>query len=197
MQLLNSDLPVATANLTRTSALSWFALRVRSNFESCSALHLQQRGYAAFWPTYKFKSRWSDRTKTTERPLFPGYLFCQVNPADRLPVLTVPGVVGLVGCGKKPVAIPDNEIDAVRTLVESGLQLSPWPFLHTGQRVLIERGPLANVEGILTEFKRGLRIVVSVNLLQRSVAAEMDGDWVRPIVAGPNTSTALPLNRAQ
>ena len=197
MKLLDCDVPVGNALSAQTSTLPWFALRVRSNFESSSVRHLRQRGYETFFPTYTFKSRWSDRIKTSERALFPGYLFCRLDPTDRLPVLTVPGVVRLVGFDKKPVTIPDCEIDAVRRVVESGLRVSPWPFLHTGQRVLIERGPLANVEGVLTEFKREFRIVVSISLLQRSVAAELDGDWVRPIGAGLNTAIAQPLNRAQ
>jgi transcription antitermination factor NusG len=100
---------------------------------------------------------------------------------DRLPVLTVPGVVGLVGIGKQPVSIPDPEVDRIRTLVRSGLLVSPWPFLREGDQVLIERGPLAGLDGILQRLKGKLRIVVSISLLQRSVSAEIDRAWVRPL----------------
>lgn len=159
----------------------WFALRVRSNFERVSSQHLRQRGYEEFLPCYRAERQWSDRIKQVESVLFPGYVFCRLNPTDRLHVLTTPGVIGLVGFGKVPVPITDSEIQSIRTMVESELRITPWPFLQAGQRVLIERGPLAGVEGILTEFRRRFRIVVSVSLLQRSVAAELDEGWVRPI----------------
>jgi transcription antitermination factor NusG len=113
--------------------------------------------------------------------LFPGYVFSRLNPHDRLPVLTVPGVVSVVGFGKLPTAIPDHEIENIRTMVQSGLLMKPWPFLEVGQRVLIERGPLAGVEGILQDVKGRFRLVVSISLLQRSVSAEVDRTWVRPI----------------
>lgn len=159
----------------------WFAVRVRSNYERTAALHLRERGYEEFSPSYKLERRWSDRKKTMEKFLFPGYVFSRLDPQNRLPVLTVPGVVGLVGFGKTPSPIPDHEIENIRAMVHSGLLVKPWPFLTVGQRVLIERGPLASVEGILQDFKGKLRLVVSVVLLQRSVSAEIDRDWIRPL----------------
>jgi transcription antitermination factor NusG len=133
--------------------LSWFALRVRSNYERIAAAHLRARGFEEFSPSCQVQRRWSDRTKTMEQFLFPGYVFSRLNPHDRLPVLTVPGVVSLVGFGKVPTAIPDQEIENIRTMVQSGLLMKPWPFLDVGQRVLIEQGPLAGVEGILQDVK--------------------------------------------
>jgi transcription antitermination factor NusG len=159
----------------------WFALRLRSNHERSAAAHLRQRGYEAFIPCYRVKKRWSDRTKWMDQFLFPGYLFCRFNPNDRLPVLTVPGVVDVVGFGKSPELIPDDEIERVRRMVESGLPVEPYPYLQVGQAVLIEQGPLSGVEGILVEVKGKARLVVSVHLLQRSVAAEVDRHWIRPI----------------
>ena len=159
----------------------WFAVRVRSNHERISALHLQERGYEEFAPSYKVERRWSDRKKEIEQFLFPGYVFCRLNPQQRLPVLSAPGVVGLVGCGKIPTPIPDEEIERIRRMVQSGLLITPWPFLELGQTVLIERGPLAGVEGILEEVKGKCRLIVSVNLLRRSVGAEVDRRWVRPV----------------
>jgi transcription antitermination factor NusG len=90
-----------------------------------------------------------------------------------------------VGVGKVPSAIPDQEIESIRTMVRSGLLMKPWPFLEVGQRVLIERGPLAGVEGILEDVKGKFRLVVSISLLQRSVSAEIDRAWVRPISSSP------------
>ena len=165
----------------RARLLPWYAVRVRSNYERVAALHLRQRGYEEFSPSYKSEKQWSDRKKTTARCLFPGYVFCRLNYEDRLPVLTVPGVVRLVGFGKDPCPVPEFEIQHVRTMIESGLLVTPWPFLETGQVVSIERGPLTGLEGILQEARGRLRVVISVTMLQRSVSAEIDRDWVRPV----------------
>lgn len=161
--------------------LPWFALRVRSNHERVAALHLKDRGFEEFSPTFKTERQWSDRKKQIDQFLFPGYVFCRLNPEDRLPVLTIPGAVGLVGFGKGPVSIPENEIESVRKMVGAGLLVGPWPFLAAGQTVVIDRGPLQGVEGIIQEVKKSFRLVVSVHLLQRSVSAEIDRSWVRPV----------------
>jgi transcription antitermination factor NusG len=157
----------------------WYALRVRSNRERVTALHLRQRGYEEFLPCYKSERQWSDRRKTAEQFLFPGYVFCRLNFQKRLPVLTIPGVVGLVGLGKEACPVPDCEIEHVRTMIRSGLLVTPWPFLERGQTVLIERGPLTGLKGILLDVKGELRVVASIKLLQRSVSAEIDRTWVR------------------
>jgi transcriptional antiterminator NusG len=162
----------------------WFALRVRSKHERVTSLHLRTRGYEEFSPFYRAESQWSDRKKLTDRFLFPGYVFCRFDPRDRLPILTAPGVVGLVGFGDGPTAIPDREIDQVRTMVQSGLLVTPWPYLELGQTVRLENGPLRGLEGIVEEVKGRLRIVVSIQLLQRSVSTEIDRIWVRPVKAG-------------
>lgn len=163
------------------SEFPWFALRVRSNYERIAAIHLRDRGFEEFCPTFKTERQWSDRKKQIDAFLFPGYVFCRLNPADRLPVLSIPGAVGLVGFGNGPAPIPRNEIEAVRRMVGAGMLVAPWPFLSAGQAVLIEKGPLAGVEGILKEIKRVFRLVVSVHLLQRSVSVEIDRSWVRPV----------------
>jgi len=164
-----------------SASVSWFAVRVRSNFERVTVAHLRERGYEQLAPSYKAERHWSDRKKEIERFLFPGYVFCRFDPHNRLPVLSAPGVVDLVGFGKVPIPIPDAEIDRVRRMVESGLLVSPSPYLEVGQTVLIERGPLAGMEGILAEVKGRFRLVVSINLLKRSISAEVERDWVRPI----------------
>jgi len=168
-------------DMERDVVFPWFAVRVRSNHEKVASLHLRQRGYEEFSPTYKAESRWSDRKKTVERSLFPGYVFSRLNPLDRLPVLTAPGVFGLVGFGKEPCPITEQEIENIRRMVQSGLLVTPCPFLQQGQLVLLEQGPLAGLEGIVQEIKGKLRVVVSVELLQRSVSAEIDRSWVRPL----------------
>jgi transcription antitermination factor NusG len=179
---VNCDLErISRDSRSAERAEPWFALRVRSNFEQISGLHLRQRGFEEYLPVYRVQNRWSDRTKAVERPLFPGYVFCRMNPHNRLPVLSAPGILGVLGIGKIPVPVPDQEIEAIRIMLASGLRVKPWPFLQAGQRVLIERGPLEGLEGILLRFKNDCRIVVSIDLLQRSVSSELDEHWVRPV----------------
>ena len=159
----------------------WYAIRVRSNFEKKSAELLRQKGLEEFLPTYRRRARWSDRTKWVDHPLFPGYLFCRFDPQNWLPVLQTPGVVHAVGFGGKPVPVEPAEMESLRTLVRSSLPLFPQAFLRVGQKVLIRSGPLAGVEGILQNFEKNCRIVVSITLLQRSVSAEIDAEWVSGI----------------
>jgi transcriptional antiterminator NusG len=161
----------------------WFALRVRSNFEKVATMHLKHRGVEQFAPTFITERQWSDRKKQVEQFLFSGYVFCRINPNDRLPILTIPGAVGLVGFGNGPAQIPDLEIESIRRMVGSGLLVSPWPFLAPGQQVQIEKGPLTGVEGTLLAIKKTFRLVVSIQLLQRSVSVEVDRTWIRPVGA--------------
>ena len=166
----------------------WYAVRVRSQYEDMVARHLRVRGLEAFLPLYRQQQRWSDRFKELELPLFPGYVFCQFDPKNRLPVLTVPGVVHIVGAGKNPVPIDETEIAAIQAAVKSGLPRLPWPFLEVGQRVKIEYGPLCGIEGILLGFRGHHRLVLSITLLQRSVAVEMNEEWIRPLSLRQNSS---------
>ena len=159
----------------------WFALRVKPRCETLTAAALDGKGFEQFLPLQTVRRKWSDRVKTSETPLFPGYVFCRFDPQNRLPVLTAPGVVDVVGWGKIPAPIPDEEIERVRRMVQSGLLVSPWPYLELGQAVLIERGPLAGMEGILVEVKGRCRLVVSINLLKRSISAEVERSCVRPV----------------
>jgi transcription antitermination factor NusG len=170
---------------------SWYALRVRSRHENTVALHLQARGYESFLPVYKSERRWSDRFKEIELPLFPGYVFCQFNPLNRLPILSVPGIVHVVGVGRTPVAVDETEIAALQAAVKSGLPRQPWPFLEIGRKVRIERGPLCGVEGILLSFRGHQRLVLSVTLLQRSVAVQVDAAWVQPLLQHRSYSSVV------
>jgi len=156
----------------------WFALQVRGNYENVVAAHLSGKGYEWFLPLYKSRKRWSDRWKEINRPLFPGYLFCRLDTLNRVPIVTIPGVACIVGIAKSPVAIDETEITAIQAAVKSGLPSQPWPFLQIGRRVRIEYGPLCGLDGILLDCKGEHRLVLSVTLLQRSVAVEVDGAWV-------------------
>ncbi len=162
--------------------VSWYAVRVQSRMAKVASVTLRGKGYEEFLPTFRSRHRWSDRVKEVEKPLFPGYLFCRFDPQDRqTPILSTPGIMGFVGAGKTPLAIPQTEIDAIRSIVDSGLTAQPWPYIELGSRLHIERGPLSGLEGIVLNADKTCRIVVSVNLLQRSVAVEIDRDWVRPV----------------
>jgi len=164
--------------------LPWYALRIQSRLASLASTTLRGKGYQEFLPLYRSRRRWSDRTKELELPLFPGYLFCRFDVSDRLPILTTPGVIGIVGIGKTPAPVDLDEIEAVRAILRSGLAAQPWPSLAVGSKVYIERGPLAGLEGIITNTDKVYRLIVSVSLLQRSVAVEIDREWARPIAHG-------------
>ena len=156
----------------------WFALQIRMRHEANVADHLQGKGYEWFLPLYKARRRWSDRVKEVSSPLFPGYLFCRFNPYDRLPILKTPGVTQIVGYNHVPVPVDEQEIEAIRRLIASGLPNCPCAFLQVGSKVRIEAGALRGLEGILTELKGKRRLVLSITLLQRSVAVEIDSDAV-------------------
>ena len=188
--------PMLTEEVNPDSPLRWFAVRVRSNHERVASAFLRNSGYEEFLPAYKEQRRWSDRSKEMEQFLFPGYVFCRLDPSQRLPVLKAPGVVDLVGFARVPAPIPDVEIESIRRMVQSSLLVMPWPFLEVGNKVLIERGPLAGVEGILDEVKGKCRLIVSVNLLQRSVSAEVDRSWVRPVAANNGNRSGSAVTRS-
>lgn len=161
----------------------WYALRVRSRREKTVAQILRERGYTQFLPEYTGTRRWSDRLKKVLTPLFPGYLFCRFDFNQRLPIVSTPGVARIVGLGKLPLPVDESEIRSLQTAVESGLLLQPWPFLKVGERVTIQEGPLRNVEGIVLRMNDRERLVLSITLLQRSVAILLDRSWVRPSAA--------------
>jgi transcription antitermination factor NusG len=158
---------------------AWFAIKVNSRYEFRTCADLRLRDIEYFLPTRRIKRKWSDRTKTIEEPLFPGYVFGKFDVSHRNHVLRCAGVVRIVGFGRTPAPVSDDEIVAIQKLVESNVALSPYPRIPVGERVRIEQGPLAGVEGTVLRSEDGKdRLVVSVTLLQRSVAAEVDRSWV-------------------
>jgi len=156
----------------------WYAVRVQPQHEKTVARNLTCLGHETFLPLYRTRRAWSDRIKELELPLFASYVFGRFAFGRRVPVLNIPGVLAVVSFGKHPAPVPDREIAALQAMVASGLPVHPWPFLKCGQRVRIRRGPLNGLEGILLQFKGSWRVIVSVNLLQRSVAAEVDRLWL-------------------
>ncbi len=158
----------------------WFALRVKSRFEKTTSTVLHSKGFEHFSPLYRSRRNWSDRVKEVDLPLFPGYMFCRFNPLDRFPILTTPGVLSVVGIGKIPQPVEEHEIEQIQSILASGMPTQPWPFLTVGQKVRISSGSLIGLEGLLVNIKNSLRLVVSVTLLQRSVAVEIDRESVEP-----------------
>jgi len=177
-------------NLTTCSAESagarfpWYAVQCWLRKESLIAAQLEGQGIECFLPKYKSLREWSDRKKEVERPLFPGYLFCRFDYTQRRPVVVTPGVLQIVGCGRTPTPIEDREIQAIQIAVASGVSGQPWPYLEVGEKVRIHTGTLSGLEGILVNFKGNHRVVLSVTLLQRSVALEVDLSWVTSLDKG-------------
>jgi len=159
--------------------LPWYALHVRSNCERAVRNQLEYQGYELYLPTVRVERRWSDRVKQLDIPLFSGYLFCRCDARNPLPVLSVSGVVQIVGMGKTPVPVAENIIQDIKTVQKSGLWYSNIPHTLSGQRVVVERGPLTGVQGVLVETREANRLAISISMLQRSLIVEVDASWIR------------------
>lgn len=164
---------------------AWYAIRVRSNREQYVTASLTGKGLECFLPVYRKVARWSDRVKKVESPLFAGYVFSRFDSSRRLPVVSTPGVVHVVGGSAGPLPVDEGELDAIRRMIESGRPISPWPYLEAGDAVVVEHGPLAGARGVLLRVKDEYRLVASLTLLQRSVAVELDREAVRPEGGAP------------
>jgi len=152
----------------------WYAVYTSANHEKRVADQLAPRAIEHFLPLYESVRRWKDRRVKLQLPLFPGYVFVRLWLGERLKVLQVPGVVRLVGFAGGPAVLPDREIEALRASLGAQLQAEPHPYITVGRRVRVTRGPLAGVEGILIRKKNVLRVVVSLDLIARSAAVEVD-----------------------
>jgi transcription antitermination factor NusG len=151
----------------------WFAVRVWTGREQMAARHLRLRGYDVFLPCYWERRMWSDRTKKVDRALFAGYVFCQMQAAVVAHIVGTPCVIHIVGDGSRPIPVPVEEIDSIRRIVGASPQAEPWPFVQ-GEMVRIDAGPLAGAHGVVVKVNQRQRLVVSIRLLQRSVAVELD-----------------------
>jgi transcription antitermination factor NusG len=165
----------------QSTPLPWYALGLRSNFEKTARRLLEDGGYEVFLPTYRVLRRWSDRVKQIEAPLFAGYAFCRMDITRRDPLFRASGIARVIGFGTDPMPVPEHEIQSVRAIVESRLFSQPWPFLAVGDRVMVERGPLAGAQGVLIRVNEEYKLVASITLLQRSIAVELERDWIRPV----------------
>jgi transcriptional antiterminator NusG len=166
-----------------TDAGNWYALQTRARHEKIVVQRLEERGVTTFLPLVTEVRRWSDRKKSVQLPLFGCYVFAKFQPvrSDRLQVLRVDGVLGLIGARGEGAPVPDSEIDAVRTLVEGKIPWSSHPFLEIGQRVRIRSGALDGLEGILVARNGDRTLVISVNAIQRSLSVRVEGYEVEPL----------------
>ncbi len=164
-----------------TGRSAWFALSVRPRHEQTIAEHLRLKGLEPFAPSYREPRRWSDRVRQVEVNLFPGYVFCKLAYENRLEVLNIPSVTSIVGFGRQAAPVPEEEIDTIRTALGSGMPVRPWPYLKAGQKVRIEEGALAGVEGTLAREKDACRVIINIELLQRSIAVEIDRELLRAV----------------
>ena len=158
----------------------WFALWTRSRHEQVVREQLQQKAIEAFLPTVTRWSRWKDRKKRIDWPLFPGYCFARFNVRERLPVLKCAGVVSIISFEGEPAPIPDYEIHGIRQLVESDLAYDPCPMIREGDMVEVKSGPLRGVVGRLVRKNDKARLVLSVDLIGQAVSVEVDAADVKP-----------------
>ena len=161
----------------------WFALRVKSHFEKAVALAAHRKGFEQFVPLCQSHQQSSGRSESVEIPLFPGYVFCRLDAVHRFPLLTIPGVLHMVGLGKTPLPIDDAEVAAIQNVTQSRLRVEPWPFLESGQRVRLGSGPLGGVEGFLIRDQQQHRVVVNLRLLRQAIAVEIEHNWIESLEA--------------
>ena len=161
----------------------WYAAYTCAQHEKRVAAELGMREVEHFLPLYSSVRRWKDRRVQLELPLFPGYVFVRLALRERLRVLQIPSVVRLVGFSGLPTALPDEEMEILRWGICQSLRAEPHPFLTVGRRVRITGGPFAGLEGVLKRMKGNLRVVVSLELIQRSLAVDVDAADVRPLAA--------------
>ncbi|MGH9344413.1 MAG: UpxY family transcription antiterminator [Terriglobia bacterium] len=170
------------ASLARDNA--WYALYTRHQHEKIVADLLSNKGFNVFLPLYEATHRWKDRLKTLSLPLFPSYVFVKGGRDRQLQMMTTPGVYSIVASAGRAAAIPEEQIDAVKRMVDGPLRVEPHPFLKCGDSVRVTAGPLQGIEGVLVRKKNLTRLVLSIEMLMKSVAVEIDAWMVERISSG-------------
>jgi transcription antitermination factor NusG len=166
---------------TNTEQLSWYAIQVVTKKEKQVANALLQKGYECFLPVYPKRSVWSDRSKVLSVPLFSGYVFSRFNVLRRMPILVTPNVRAVIGNGKVPAPVSESDLNAIRVALKNGLPIEPYDSLQKGDVVVVTKGPLAGIEGSFVQYRGASRLVLSVSLINRAVAVEMDRLCVEPV----------------
>jgi transcription antitermination factor NusG len=166
--------PLDRGLLDQEATPRWYAVFTRSNHERRVAEQLAERGVENFLPQYESVRRWKDRKVHLKMPLFPGYVFVHLALQFRLRVLQVPGVACLVGFAGRPAAVPEAEFAKIREFLKQGLRGEPHPYLQAGRHVIVRRGPLQGIEGIVLRRKNSCRLVISLELIRRAMAVDVD-----------------------
>ena len=167
-------LPLGAPTCDAATEVRWYAAYTCANHEKRVALQLERRSVEHYLPTYESERRWKDRRARLQLPLFPGYVFVRMTLRDRLRVLAVPGVARLVGFDGRPIAVPADDIEAIRACLEGNREVQSHPYVRCGQRVRVLSGPLAGFSGVLLRQRNRTRFLVSFDVLERSVSVEMD-----------------------
>jgi len=183
LRVLEPNVPNGTFGCTEkpVPVEHWYAVSVRPRHEKVVTNHLQKQGLNYFLPIYRSVRRWKDRRKELDMVLFPGYVFVHLNLRNRLGVLRAPGVVQFVTFQGQPAAVPDSEIRALESSLSAGLRPQPHPYLRQGRKVRVKSGPLMDAEGVMIRRKERFRLVLSIDLIMRSVMVEVDEADAEPI----------------
>ena len=176
-----------------SGAIQWYAIHTRSNFEKRVADELSAKGIENYLASYEEMHQWKDRKQKVDLPLFPGYVFTRFYdcPEARIAVLRTAGVVRILGQSSGIEAVPEHELETVRSILRSKLPCYAHPFLREGSWVRVRRGALRGMEGLLVRVKNQTRLVVSISLLSQSVAAEVDAGDVEPIQKPARATTCI------
>jgi transcription antitermination factor NusG len=167
------------------TAIPWFALQTKARNEKQVERILTHKGYECCLPIYRQKRRWSDRVIEVELPLFPMYIFCRFNSSAIGKAISTPGVTRIIGFGGQPAEVADEEIEALQLLGQSGLLREPWAYIPNGTLVQVDTGPLTGSQGIICCSGDKRRLVISVTLLHRSVAIQLDENTILTVIEGP------------
>jgi len=176
---------------TESETSCWYALYTKHQHEKSAANFLARSGFEVLLPLYRTKHQWKDRSKIVQLPVFPCYLFLRTSLERKLEVLRTPGIFWFVGHGDRACSVPQYEIEAVRRVVQNSTRFEPHPYLKSGDRVRVRSGPLVGIEGFLIRFKNQYRIVLSVELLQKSVAVEVEISAVKRVESSSVPTASL------
>jgi len=168
----------------------WYAILVRAGFERVVAFYLEQKGYEQYLPLYKKTPSSLDSVQVADEILFPGYVFVKCDASDKLRFLLIPGVISIVLSGTGSGALPAEDIVALKDITSSGLKYKPSTFITIGQLVSVEYGPLRGLRGLCVSARSKCRLIISVQLLARSVSVEIDRHWVKPVAVPKLRHTA-------
>ena|ERR1700752_2273637 len=175
--LFNNTLPVNGL----FNKQEWYAVYTKSRHEKVAEINLRNRGVMTFLPLREVVSRWKDRNKTINVPLFPSYVFVKIGFMDIHKVIYTKGVLKVVGCNGTPVPVPTEQVESIRTLIQSKLKYDPYPYLDRGREVLIKSGPLQGIIGKIMEKRSKHKLVLSIDLIKKSVSVEIGVLDIEPL----------------